>query len=212
MLAFFKRAARRPLLSFYLLFGTVAVSLIFTGVLQAVPHSDVFKGFYTAVAIATVIFNIAYISLGFVVPIYNRTSRDDDNANFFAYAFAIMGKIIAMSMLYTTTWAWEHSTFDAVHASSILGTWLYFVTLATYLSAATGGPATADTSSPFSAILTAFDIFFSKMLELCTTTVVVSNFYHLTKRMNTKREDDRPIPPGSLGFYLDRYSDDEDFF
>ncbi len=204
MFEFFKRAAGKPLIAFVVFAFTLGYVVGFTGMLQHV-QSDAGKIVYTVAGIAIVTTYIVYIIVGFVAPIYNRTTGDDDNANFYSYAFAFAGKICAMSMIYTTLWVWKHATFKEIHASSVLGTWLYFAELATYIAVGTAAPSLIDTTSPFSGIVSAVDIYISKMLELCTAGIIASNFYHFTKRQNREREQAQSVTTPVSKNYHDDY-------
>ncbi len=187
MSAFFTRAARDPWVGLGLFTVNVLYTFVFTGVVQWTHESDVARGFHTALAVIQAVFILIYLVIGFITPIYDKVVDNDYNANFASLALALGSKVFSMSMIYQTMWLWNEHTFEAVNGSSVLDNWLYFIQLAFYLTAGTAGPCVIDTTSPFSGLISGFDIYFSKMFEYSVIGVIVGNFYHLIKARNEKR-------------------------
>ncbi len=172
----FHMIATSPFAAAFVFFVVLGIAVGMMCVVQFTNHHHTAKIFHLIVSIVVASLTLIYIVFGFFVPIYNDEIEDDYDANFFSYIFAIATKVIAMSMVYTTMYIWNPHTFEAVNASTLLGNWLYFVQMTSFISASTAAPCIVDTTLPLPAIISACDLYFSKVLEYSVIAVVIAVF------------------------------------
>lgn len=169
------------------------VSFLFALMVELVYQHTASVIIYTIAS--SIILFVAFYALfrGFIFPLYDNKNDNDEGVNIFAYFFVLATKAIAMSMIYTMMWLWHHNMFHEVNSSLVLGNWLYFIQLGTYLSLGTAAPCIVDTTNPFSSLISSFDIYISKFLEYLAVAVMVDHLRKVTERRNANAKKPKSI-------------------
>lgn len=186
-MAYFTKISRNPAGAAVYFAVMTLVSFMFTFMVELTHKHTAAIIIYTVVSSVMLFISLYALFLGFIYPLYDNRNDNDESVNIFAYFFVLATKSVTMGMIYTMMWLWDHGMFHEVNSSLVLGNWVYFIELSTFLTLGTAAPCIVDNTSPLSGLINTFDIFISKFFEYLGVALMVGHRHDLIERRNARK-------------------------